>query len=312
MTEAFLMRDPSLADCWEWHREGLFGAPLVTSRFPAGLVLEVLCARGHDLRGAVDGLLRHCDANRYRYFDHPACDSDSDTVGLCLRLAPYGGGTAATTSLSAVLQDLERDVADLGRVPVWIRDWERHGATPPPAMRLGEHCGTVEAHLLTGLLANPREEHRATLHRGAADLLRRVGEVGLAANVNYPNAFALSTFFRLLAYLRVDGLSAALGGAPRAAQVALEHALEHELKEIVSTPQGAALRVTACFRAGEPQRVPDGLIEQILKRQRYDGSWLAEPFAATPNRGSAVTWYASSTLTTALCYEALQLHAQFV
>jgi hypothetical protein len=42
-----------------------------------------------------------------------------------------------------------------------------------------------------------------------------------------------------------------------------------------------------------------------LRSQRFDGSWLGEPFAAAPNRGGAVSWYSSTTLTTALCLDAL-------
>ena len=47
----------------------------------------------------------------------------------------------------------------------------------------------------------------------------------------------------------------------------------------------------------------------ILKGQSFDGSWIGERFAAAPNRGLAVTWYSSSLLTSALCYDALMSSA---
>ncbi len=40
-------------------------------------------------------------------------------------------------------------------------------------------------------------------------------------------------------------------------------------------------------------------------QQRFDGSWIGEPFAVAPNRGWHVSAYSSTTLTTALCYDAL-------
>ena len=73
-----------------------------------------------------------------------------------------------------------------------------------------------------------------------------------------------------------------------------------------ATAQDAALLSVACLEAGQAQRIDPGWTMRILKGQGFDGGWAAEPFAAAPNRGNAVTWYASTTLTTALCYDALQ------
>jgi hypothetical protein len=71
------------------------------------------------------------------------------------------------------------------------------------------------------------------------------------------------------------------------------------------TAQDAALLTWACLEAGERGLVDPAWIGTVLKGQRFDGSWSAEPFAAAPNRGGSVTWYSSTTLTGALCYNAL-------
>ena len=72
-----------------------------------------------------------------------------------------------------------------------------------------------------------------------------------------------------------------------------------------STAQQAAL-LTIAGRAMDRSTQPDPRWQTtILKRQRFDGSWIGEPFAAAPNRGVAVTWYSSTQLTSALCYDAL-------
>jgi len=81
------------------------------------------------------------------------------------------------------------------------------------------------------------------------------------------------------------------------------------LRVVPRSPQEAALVTLACRDAGAPDRVDPRWLARILTQQRPDGSWPAEPFAPAPNRGGWVSWYSSSTLTTALCHSALTSHS---
>ena len=101
----------------------------------------------------------------------------------------------------SVLACVERDVAALGRVPVWIMNCEGSPRERPSMLDLGEGCGTVAAHLLLGLLAPRTGPPRETIERGSLHLIGRIGDVGLGANVNYPPVYALATFGRLIAKL---------------------------------------------------------------------------------------------------------------
>jgi hypothetical protein len=89
--------------------------------------------------------------------------------------------------------------------------------------------------------------------------------------------------------------------------------LDRELHLLISRgasgAQDAALLTTACLEADRAELVDPSWITSILKRQRFDGAWEGEPFAATPNRGTALTWYSTATLTTVLCYDALSRFA---
>jgi hypothetical protein len=307
MAQAFLLADTTLRQSWEVHREGMFGAPEVTSRFPAGLVLEILCAHGHDLRGQVDEFLSFTDANRFRYYDHPWADADTDTIGAYLRLQPYASATQRQTdALGTVLGCLEREVEASGAVPVWLKDCSEPDEARPNVTALGEGCGTVAAHLLLGLLSTGRLP--AVIEIGAAQLLDRIRSLGLAANVDYPRTYALAIFLRLAARLEAGGGD--LAGRAREVRPTLRHELDRLRHGPIDLAQDAALLVIACFEAGSVDLIDPAWITTVLKRQRFDGGWDGEPFAAAPNRGWSMTWYASSPLTSALCYDALMRYAR--
>src|SRR5215210_4992833 len=85
----------------------------------------------------------------------------------------------------------------------------------------------------------------------------------------------------------------------------IEKALDDATTRPPRTAQEAALLTIASLDLVGLDRVDPRWSTLILKRQRFDGGWDGEPFAAAPNRGASVTWYASATLTTALCYDAL-------
>jgi hypothetical protein len=308
MAEGFLLADLTFRESWESHREGMFGSSFVASRFPAGLILEILSGHAHDMSIPIDDFLAFTANNHFRYYDHSWSDIDSDTLGVYLRLTPHAGTGGRGEAATRVLACLERDVAAQGHVPVWITNCEGSPGERPFMLNLGEGCGTVAAHLLLGLLAHEPERYASTIERGSLQLLGRIGEVGLGANVNYPPLFALAAFARLIAKLE-DSDQGFLGGdAKRAAAKArrmMLRALNKAIDRRVLIAQQAALLTIACLVMNCSGKLDPRWRTTILQAQRFDGSWIGEPFAAAPNRGLAVTWYSSTLLTSALCYDAL-------
>ena len=309
MAEGFLVADPSFRESWESHREGMFGAPEVASHFPAGLILEILSRQGIEVSTHVDAFLAFTADNQFRYYDHDWSHIDSDTLGVYLRLIPRAASAGESPALASVLACLERDVASMGRVPVWITNCDGGPRERPSMFDLGEGCGTVAAHLLLGLLRYAPDRYGTTIERGALQLLEQIGSVGLRANVNYPPTFALGVFGRLIAGLEASTLGFLRGRAKRAVDKAmgvLAVELDRAIARSVRTPQQAALLTTACLHMKRSEEVDPRWRTTILKGQSFDGGWIGEPFAAAPNRGLAVTWYSSRLLTSALCYDALK------
>jgi hypothetical protein len=317
MAEAFLDADPALEESWEVHREGMFAAPLVVSRFPAGLVLEILRRHGRSSAEAVDAFVSFTITNRFRYYDHPWSDGDSDTIGVAARLAASSPAEGADRSgrlgypeITAALDCVAADVDRTGAIPVWVPGCPGVvGAEGPrpTVTALGEDCGTVAANLLLGLVAWDPVRYRRTIELGGARLVSRILESGLGANVDYPRLYAVGAFARVL-----DALERLEVATPTAGSIADARAeLTGELARLVSLraprrgPQDAALLALACLEMDRPDLLPRDWTWWVLGHQRFDGGWDAQPFAAAPNRGGSVTWYASATLTTALCYDAL-------
>ena len=306
MAEGFLLADPTFKESWESHREGMFGSPDVASRFPAGLILEILCGHGLALADEVDTFLSFTAANGFRYYDHPWSGVDSDTVGVSLRLQRFSSEPGEhITALDDVLDALEVQVRSIGAVPVWIAVDETPGSQRPQILALGEGCGTVAAHLLLGLCEADPLRHAAIIETGASHLLGRIDRVGLGANVNYPPLFALAVFARLIGRFEGQRYGPELACRAAAARRALQTAIGDAVATAPRTPQEAALRILACLDMDVPEWLDPAWTSTVLKGQRFDGSWAAEPFAAAPNRGSSVTWYSSTILTTALCYDAV-------
>jgi hypothetical protein len=308
MAQRFLLADPTFRESWETHREGMLGQPEVVSRFPAGLVLEMLCRHGLDVREPIDAFLSFTLANGFRYYDHPRSGVDSDTIGVFLRLLPHAAPDPAYgQGVSAVLDCLERNVQETGAIPVWVSGC--HGEEKESdVVALGEGCGTVAAHLLLGLIPSSSEPS-AAVATGARRLLDRIGSVRLGANVNYPPLFALGTFFRLLRSLDASPLGEGPWPEGDAARGALNAELERVIKVSPWNAQDAALLTLACHDANREDLVEPDWIVRVLKQQRCDGSWIGEPFAAAPNRGQSVSWYSSTLLTSAICHDALARHA---
>ncbi|HEY7023446.1 MAG TPA: hypothetical protein VH371_00645 [Candidatus Limnocylindrales bacterium] len=303
MAEAFLDADPSYCESWETHREGMFGAELVVSRYPAALIIEIQRRAGRAMDDEVDDILDYLDATAFRYYDHVDSDIDTDTLGIYLRLAGrHAGEGRRTPNLVRALDCLTETVASIGQVPVWLVSCGQD--VPARSITLGEGCGTVAAHLLLGLAELTDESARATLTTGARSLLARIRDVGLGANVDYPPMFAAAVFFRLL-----DRLAECADGEPLRLIDETRSRLMGDLESFAGSParsaQEAALMVGACRAAGRIDLVAATHLATILKHQRFDGGWPAETFAMAPNRGQHASPYSSSTLTSALCYAAL-------
>jgi hypothetical protein len=308
MARAFLLADPTHRESWEMHREGMLGRAEVASRFPVGLILEILCRHGMEVTDRIDAFLDFTVGNGFRYYDHPRSGIDSDTIGIFLRLRPHGTPNRDHDGpLNRVLACLERNVEEADAIPVWVNGCEGNAARAPDIVALGEGCGTVAAHLLLGVVPL-RSQGAATVTVGAGNLLERIGSIGLAANVNYPPLYALGVFLRLVRLLEDPKSHAALKSVDVARKV-----LAAEVERAVSigprTAQDAALLMVSCLEAQREDLIDQAWLVRVLKQQRFDGSWIGEPFAAAPNRGRSVSWYSSTLLTTALCYDALAREA---
>jgi hypothetical protein len=306
MAEGFLLSDLSFKESWESHREGMFGSDLVASRYPAGLVMEMLATHGHQLAEQIDDFLAFTVANGFRYFDHQWSGIDSDTLGVYLRLLAHAAKSHDATAVAKrVLECLKRNVLERGVVPVWIRGCQDAADDRPPVLDLGEGCGTVAAHLLLGLSTLETADYREVLEVGALDLLKRIRDRRLRANVNYPPLYALGTFFRLIGVLANVSAGPDVAKGIDATRAALLEELQRAAQARVLTAQHAALLLGACLSAERPDLIDPAWSFLVLRQQRFDGSWRGEPFFAAPNRGRSVTWYESSILTSAMCYDAL-------
>jgi hypothetical protein len=173
---------------------------------------------------------------------------------------------------------------------------------------LGEGCGTVAAHLLLGLVPESGM-HGATVTIGAQHLLDRIALLANAANVNYPPLYALGIYFRLVELLEAAGDAEPPLRGIGEARTALVRELERAVSTRPRTAQDGALLILACHEAHREDLLDSTWLVRVLKRQRFDGSWIGEPFAAAPNRGRSVSWYSSTLLTTAVCYDALAREA---
>ena len=245
----------------------MFGADEVSSRFPVGLVLAWLGEDGLDLPGPVDDFLSFTVANRFRYYDHPWSGVDSDTIGVALQLlARAPDPERHRPAVEAVLACLARQVARAGTIAVWVTDCDPPSDAPPDIVALGEDCATVAGHLLLGLLGSPGSRQRRTITVGARALLHRVRTVGLAANANYPPAYALATLFRTVDTLQKASLGPEIDALLPESRQALEGDLDRALRLTPATPQEAALLTIACRDAGRLDRVDAGWEARIIPR----------------------------------------------
>jgi hypothetical protein len=313
MATGYLLADPTFRESWEVQRRGLFGIPEMTGRaFPAGLIVEILCQHGHNLAGSVDTIFDTLQATGFRYYDHPHLPPDSDDVGLLLRLYRYSAQPDKHRRLlQPPLRWLHMNVRQSGEIPVWLVQNEAPAETGHAFLSLwGNNCAAVEANLLLGLIDYDWPAHHSLVEKSAGNIFERLQAGGLSAAPHYVPLYTLWTIFKLVASLTAKPIPPGLRHKLAPLTQLLLDQLQVEAQRHSPGPQDAAFLTLICLS----DHAPDGArllfdpawISLLCKRQRYDGSWPAEPLFGTPTRGELATWYASNSVTTAFCYHALK------
>jgi len=311
MAEGFLLEDAELREAWEVHRWGLLGVGVLTGRtFPVGFVLEHAAAGGAPVADQIHAAINRYVANKFQYFDEPnPLPPEIDTLGMILRLA------AAAQAGSDVLVQLEpmralvvASTAASGSLPVYIRDalsplrWSAPNVDDP---LLDESCVACEAGYLEGLLLHAAEID-AHAEFVAGHVLRTVAATGVGAALYYPPLPATWIVARLVANLdrRIDAFHR-LRGPLNAARDTLVTMLDRERRRSRITAQDAALLslTTRRLQSGDPE---DIWLDVLLRDQRPDGGWAAEPLYWIPTLGVLGGVYSSRLATSALCFQAIR------
>lgn len=300
MAEQFLLADLAFKESWEVQRRGLLGQPEVISKtFGVGLVLELAAPHLPALRPQVSAWFETYAHTGFRYYPHPAVPPDADDLGLALRLHTLSPEPEKHRALLATpLRWMRANVGPNGQLPCWFTRGVEDLDTAPHTVLWGNNCLTVEANLLRGLLSFGRANFEAVIEPALHLWLARWNEVGLGGNLFYGPLYALWMVTELLLAYN----NPAVVAGPLAAIAQRFHAEAATIR----TPQAAALAL--CLSTRHPQLTPQAVWQDlILKNQSYDGGWPAEPLFVAPTRSETAAWYASRTVTTALCYRALKL-----
>jgi hypothetical protein len=323
LAEKYLLADRAFTESWEVQRRGAQeprGAPesrgaqdLIGKAFPMGLIAEILGQHDHAVGDVVDEVFRTLHSSGFQYYTDPIGWPDADDLGLLLRLLRYSDHLEEHRHiLQTPLSWLKDRVNNEGLIPVWLTKPE---PSPASSTRVwGNHCATVTANMLLGLLDYESLFEVESLveaelmARAAAHWLARWRRDGLGATAYYVPGYAMWTTLKLLDRLAVrwPEWSAALEAAARPA---LER-LSLDAQRATLMPQTAAFLILATSYPATRQLFSDRWITYLIKTQRYDGSWPAEALYLTPTRGAYADWYSSRTVTTAFCYHALATAAR--
>ncbi len=296
MAEGYLTGEGAIRSTWIEQRRGLGGRQRVVAPFPAGMVLEALANHG-DAGELIDDHIATLRSQRYAFYDSPELSFvDTDTIGSLLRLYPYSSqdpvvGNEVRALVVAALS------GDPQRIPVWIEP-----ATEDSSITLlGEHCATIEAGFLRGLLV---ADLGLPFPLAAAErLLGDFAVRGAGISVNYPAAMLLVAVRRLLEALEHTG-------PPTAARASASRRISLEAARLAGTvsPQTAAWLVLSTPQGDQPTR--RAWQETILERQRHDGGWDGEPLFFVTGIDGEPEWYRNRAVSTAICYEALSMLAE--
>ena len=304
MAQDYLLADRTFREAWEVHRWGMNGVSELSARFPAGLIIEILGRHGVDVKELVDDFYLHLEDKHFAYYDHPTTPFiDTDNLGVLLRILRYSDDTPdRRRAIQGLLALLEANVQPDGRLPVWLNTQEEAESV----MFLGEGCGTIEANLLLGLVRYKPDESGPLVLRASRRLLTDFASRGTSITVNYPRTYTLAVLAELLSDLTTQGLSDQIPDFA-AADDRLRIEIERETTRPKIGPQDAACLTWAGYTAGVAPFPPDRLLPIILDSQSFDGGWPAEPFFFAPTAGGRTMWHASRLLTSAVCYQALNL-----
>ncbi|MGW8954784.1 hypothetical protein [Streptomyces sp. NPDC055709] len=314
MALSFLNADASLRESWDVYRNGFLGTPERVGRiFPMGFVLDNMLATGADVKVPIRQVLTICRSNNGDYFDGPVrLPREIDTLGLMLRLRSRL--QLKDPVLDTLLVEPVRLAASMlrntGTLPVWLTK-----TTPPggPEELLGMACATCRANFLLGVALHWRAalappEGQELLDAGTAELIHDLERRGTGASVYYPALHLLWTCCELTDALnmlddkRFRRRAAQLSAAARPL-------LLREAERPMITPQRAALLLLSGpgALAGSPTVPPrcEGWVRCLIRSQRPDGGWNAEPLYSIPVPRHPGSWYSSRTATTSLCHRAL-------
>lgn len=298
--EAYLLSDLSFRGSWDVQRSAK--QELTAKAFPAGLVVEILARTGHAVQPQVEQVFAQLRASGYRYYPLPDLPPDADDLGLLLRLfryLPAQEQPAARRQLAVPLRQMAAAVLPSGEIPVWFQTDAVARQSPP--LVWGGSCATTEVNLLLGLLQFDWPAYRSIVQNSVRFVFHRFETKGLGAAHYYVTPYVLWSAFKLMAELRAGSFDPDLRQQVERAEAPFVARFERATGQPVISPQ------TAAFFALTEAPVAQTLArwrDRLLKSQRHDGSWPAEPLFLIPH-GQRTAWYASRLVTSAFCYWAL-------
>lgn len=308
--KSYLLSDDSFRECVEIHTWGLLGAPLLTGRvFPLGIVLENLCACGLDMSRHVDELFENYAKNDFHYYNELCpLPPDIDILGLMLRLRDYSNDkTNRAILLNTPIRWLRANVLKSGDTPVWIR--KNIDAIAPReyfSEIAGKSCSAASAGLLLGLIKYSPPDFLPLIKKIAAYQLKEFIKYGSAKSAYYKPLYFYWLVSEILSSPIVPDL------APKNLIIKslekLARLIKKEKKETNNTAQDAAFLTLACLNKGFEHLFDPDWITQIVKSQRFDGSWNAENIYCFLTQDYISGWYSSRLVTTSYCYRALSAY----
>ncbi len=292
---AYLDSDAALREAWEEYRWGFIGTDLLTGRtFTTGLVLEQrLLAGDMQYRQLAAELIAHYETNDFHYFEQPSTlPPDTDTLGLVLRLAALSGVTLSAGFHAIVARVLENSDSSF---PVFIFD----APDNPTHLRTltGQTCAAVHAGFLAGYAQTGG--NTAEIMRLAESLLQCTASHWSAAFVHYDVPFGLVMLQTCYKALQQRDIAPYILSRLQTTIYQLAAPFCNKVKH---SPQDAAQLLLANVL---PQGLQAEALSCILRSQRPDGSWNAEPLFMAPNRGARMTPFSSRTVTSSFCWHAL-------
>ncbi len=292
---AYLNSDTAAYELREEYRWGFLGAELLTGRtYTTGLVLEqrILAGDKHYHTTATE-LIAHYEHNHFHYFEQPnPLPPDSDTLGLMLRLAALTGIPVSPAYQRFIQRVLEQSGHGF---PVYIFD--EPGSYAHLRSMTGLRCTAVHAGFLAGLAQTVGSD--ADVEHLAHSLLNALETHSVAGFVNYDVPYGLLMLTTCLRALQQRAMHSELLKSLESTIHTMTTPLWGRIKH---SPQDAALLMLAQVL---PPALQSEALTCILRHQRPDGSWNAEPLFMAPNRGARMTPFSSRTVTTSFCWHAL-------